>query len=701
MSAKSPHDHPNSPRSPSPLPPPSPQRLPSRSSSSLSRSNPGAHPRPPSSTSGALSSQSSHEAGFLGRPIPLSTSSHSATTTNGTKALSRPRKRRRTAEEEEVALGHSLLGTSSEKLYTFDKKLGEGTFGEVHLAIHKETKARVALKRILVHSETDGVPITTIREIKLLKQLSHVNVVPVVDMVLTQGDETNNNRGKIYMVFPYMDHDLAGLLQNPEVTLSHSHIKLYAQQLLTGTAYLHANHIVHRDMKSANLLIDNEGCLKIADFGLARTYDKSTSRGGNKIIGGRDYTNMVVTRWYRPPELLLGCKQYGPSIDMWGVGCVIAEMYRKHPILQGNTDPEQLVAIYQLCGTPSEEALPGFDTWGGCEGQLMLPPIPLPRRVIPEFSSLSNELASLLDGLLCMDPAKRTSANEALEHPFFWVSPLPAKLGSLPHYSPSHEMTHKPKAAPRPVVAMPPTASGRIPAFQATGQPSFMVPPPAPAPPFTYVGGPPPPSVITTGPTLANQGWYPSSGPNARINPGGMASGNNLNWPGGMYAGGPPPIKVPPTQMAFQSQPFHQPTYNQFQTSQPAQVYSTSNGRTSSSYPNHRSAGFPPLASTTSRPYQQPANSSSSAAYQMPYKSSIPTHPGHPPAPPPPRAAAHRSNITASRPMPAGFFKPVAGTGDKGSYSSSTNGSSSTKGVESERDRERRIRNETPAGLPY
>ena len=138
------------------------------------------------------------------------------------------------------------------------------------------------------------------------------------------------------MVFPYMDHDLAGLLENERVKLSPSHIKLYMRQLVEGTEYMHRvrihvmvvyrklmspkNHILHRDMKAANLLISNDGSLKIADFGLARTFDPSvaTDTGSHR----RKYTNCVVTRWYRPPELLLGARQYGAEIDIWGIGCV-------------------------------------------------------------------------------------------------------------------------------------------------------------------------------------------------------------------------------------------------------------------------------------------------------------------------------------------------------------------------------------------
>ena len=125
----------------------------------------------------------------------------------------------------------------------------------------------------------------------------------------------------MYMVTPYMDHDLSGLLDNPSVHFTEPQIKCYMLQLLEGLKYLHDSRILHRDMKAANLLINNKGILQIADFGLARHYEGETPKAG--LAGGegrREYTSLVVTRWYRPPELLMHLKRYTTSIDMWGVG---------------------------------------------------------------------------------------------------------------------------------------------------------------------------------------------------------------------------------------------------------------------------------------------------------------------------------------------------------------------------------------------
>lgn len=176
-----------------------------------------------------------------------------------------------------------------------------------------------------MHNEKDGFPITALREIKLLKLLDHPNILRLEEMAVEHHAKTDKDKRKraiMYMVTPYMDHDLSGLLENPDVPkFTEPQIKCYMIQLLEGLAYLHDQHILHRDMKAANLLINNQGILQIADFGLARHYDGPVpiaKRGGGEAV--RDYTTLVVTRWYRPPELLLGMKRYTTAIDLWGVG---------------------------------------------------------------------------------------------------------------------------------------------------------------------------------------------------------------------------------------------------------------------------------------------------------------------------------------------------------------------------------------------
>jgi cyclin-dependent kinase 12/13 len=154
------------------------------------------------------------------------------------------------------------------------------------------------------------------------------------------------------MVFEYMDHDLAGLLDSPtlrQTGLRLDQIKCYTKQLLEGLHYLHYNNVLHRDIKASNLLINNQGVLKLADFGLARLI--SNKREGN-------YTNNVITLWYRPPELLLGAHSYGTAVDMWSVGCILAELLYRKPIFPGKTEIDQLDLIFRLCGTPTDETWP-------------------------------------------------------------------------------------------------------------------------------------------------------------------------------------------------------------------------------------------------------------------------------------------------------------------------------------------------------
>ncbi|KAG4436951.1 serine/threonine protein kinase [Cadophora sp. M221] len=348
----------------------------------------------------------------------------------------------------------AFVGCSKITDYEMLGKLGEGTFGEVHKARSKRTGAIFALKKILMHNEKDGFPITALREIKLLKLLSHPNILKLEEMSVEQHHKPVDKRKRaiMYMVTPYMSHDLSGLLENPQVKLQESHIKCYMLQLLEGVRYLHNEKILHRDMKAANLLIDNKGTLQIADFGLARHYDEEVPVAGKG--GGtahRDYTTLVVTRWYRPPELLLHLRRYTTAIDLWGVGCVFGEMLVGKPILSGDSDPNQLRIIFDLMGSPTEENMPEFRTLPGSEG-LSFPQHP--STLAQRFKPYGSGAISLLNELLKLDWKKRTNAIDALQHPYFRTHPLPAKPGDLPTFEDSHELDRRKfrsqKAAPPP-----------------------------------------------------------------------------------------------------------------------------------------------------------------------------------------------------------------------------------------------------------
>lgn len=337
--------------------------------------------------------------------------------------------------------GCSVLQSS----YQIQEKLGEGTFGEVHKAVHSSSKKLVALKKIFLHNEKEGFPITALREIRILKDLDHPNIIDLMDMSLERGDRAQRKRTTVYMVTPYMEHDLAGLLSNLSVQFTLGQIKTYMDQLLRGIDYMHQKRYLHRDIKAANLLIDNRGNLKIADFGLARRYLEPPPTVAGAGPGVHSYTVLVVTRWYRPPELILGDAKYTTAIDMWGIGCVFGEMFRKRPILQGNSDLDQGCKIFELLGSPNEENMPGYEALIKQKNFTFGPYV---RKLEYVFQDLPPQALSLLSGLLTLDPLRRLSALGALNHDFFRSDPPATPKDKLPTYSDSHELNSKQKGHP-------------------------------------------------------------------------------------------------------------------------------------------------------------------------------------------------------------------------------------------------------------
>ncbi|KAF2203423.1 Pkinase-domain-containing protein [Delitschia confertaspora ATCC 74209] len=354
-------------------------------------------------------------------------------------------------------LARKFHGCSKIGEYEMICKLGEGTFGEVHKARQVRTGNIVALKKILMHNEKDGFPITALREIKLLKMLCHENVLKLEEMAVERPKGEGRKRGILYMVTPYMDHDLSGLLDNQDVHFSEPQIKCYMLQLFKGLRYLHDNHILHRDMKAANLLINNRGRLQIADFGLARHYEEPVpQRGRGNGEAKRDYTSLVVTRWYRPPELLLQLRRYTPAIDMWGAGCVFGEMFKRKPILAGTSDLNQAHIIFDLVGSPNDENMPGWNQLPGCEGVRSFPP--RKGNLAQTFKELGPGAISLLSDLLMLDWRKRINAIDAIDHPYFKQDPKPMREEDIPRFQDSHELDrrngngrgHRPALPPAP-----------------------------------------------------------------------------------------------------------------------------------------------------------------------------------------------------------------------------------------------------------
>uniref|UniRef100_A0A8C9YZG8 Cyclin dependent kinase 17 n=1 Tax=Sander lucioperca TaxID=283035 RepID=A0A8C9YZG8_SANLU len=224
------------------------------------------------------------------------------------------------------------------KLETYVKldKLGEGTYATVFKGRSKLTDNLVALKEIRLEHE-EGAPCTAIREVSLLKDLKHANIVTLHDIIHTEKSLT--------LVFEYLDKDLKQYMDDCGNILSMQNVKIFLFQILRGLAYCHKRKVLHRDLKPQNLLINDRGELKLADFGLARA----------KSVPTKTYSNEVVTLWYRPPDVLLGSSEYSTQIDMWGVGCIFYEMAAGRPLFPGSTVEDELHLIFRLLGTPTED----------------------------------------------------------------------------------------------------------------------------------------------------------------------------------------------------------------------------------------------------------------------------------------------------------------------------------------------------------
>lgn len=280
--------------------------------------------------------------------------------------------------------------------------IGSGTYGKVFKGLNVYTKKLVALKRIRMEGERDGFPVTAVREIKLLQSLKHTNIVNLQEVMVERND--------CFMVFEYLSHDLTGLLNHPSFKLDAAQKKHMAKQMFDGLDYLHKRGVLHRDIKAANILVSSDGILKLADFGLARFYAKHHQL---------DYTNRVITIWYRSPELLLGETQYGAPVDIWSAACVMVEIFTRHAIFPGDGgEISQLDKIYAILGTPSKTDWPNLIEMPWFE--LLRPGYRKPNVFEDKYRErLPGAALDLLKSMLRFDPEKRPTAAEVLEHPYF------------------------------------------------------------------------------------------------------------------------------------------------------------------------------------------------------------------------------------------------------------------------------------------
>lgn len=281
------------------------------------------------------------------------------------------------------------------------EKLGEGTYGVVYKAKDNFKGEIVAIKKIRLENEDEGMPSTAMREIAILKELNHANIVQLKDVSYVPVEK------RLTLVFEYVEMDLKKFLKTLSGPLSPQAIKNYARQLLEGIIHCHNRRIIHRDLKPQNLLIDpSKEALKIADFGLARAFS----------VPIRTLTHEIETLWYRAPEVLLGQKEYSLGVDIWAIGCIFAELHERKPIFVGDSEIDQIFKIFQFHGTPTEKTWPGVSTIPDFK-----PTFPKFRPVSPHdfFKNMKPDAIDLVMKLIALDPTKRITAVEALRHPYF------------------------------------------------------------------------------------------------------------------------------------------------------------------------------------------------------------------------------------------------------------------------------------------
>ncbi|XP_043726338.1 protein IMPAIRED IN BABA-INDUCED STERILITY 1-like [Telopea speciosissima] len=347
--------------------------------------------------------------------------------------------------------GEAIQGWIPLRADSFEKleKIGQGTYSSVFRARDLDTGRIVALKKVRFDNfEPESVRFMA-REILILRRLDHPNIVKLEGLI------TSRLSCSIYLVFEYMEHDLAGLSSCPDIKFSESQVKCYMRQLLSGLEHCHSRGIMHRDIKGSNLLVNNEGIVKIADFGLANF---CSSRHRQLL------TSRVVTLWYRPPELLLGSTDYGASVDLWSVGCVFAELLMGKPILQGRTEVEQLHKIFKLSGSPPDEY------WKKSKlphATIFKPQHPYESCLQETLKEFPTTAVNLIETLLAVEPYKRGTASSALASEYFATKPYACDPSSLPKYPPNKEIDAKSREEARRK-----KAGGRVRGSEAKRRPS-------------------------------------------------------------------------------------------------------------------------------------------------------------------------------------------------------------------------------------
>lgn len=294
-------------------------------------------------------------------------------------------------------------------------RVSEGTYGIVWKAKCLATDEIVALKQIKFDSDMtkEGFPVTALRECSVLLAMSHENVVTVREMVVGSGFD------KVFMVMEFMEFDLKEGIERFSGALAQGELKGILHQIVSGMQHMHSKWLLHRDMKTSNILVHRSGRVCLCDFGLARSYQEPP----------QELTVLVVTLWYRSPELLFGESRYGPPVDMWSIGCILGELICKDAILQGQGELDQIDKIFELLGVPTEENWPlfkklpnaGMFRWNKDkeDENKLLKRFPVNAPLSSSQAFLDSNGFDLLAKMLTLDPKKRITADEALKHPFF------------------------------------------------------------------------------------------------------------------------------------------------------------------------------------------------------------------------------------------------------------------------------------------
>ncbi|RVW30457.1 Protein impared in BABA-induced sterility 1 [Vitis vinifera] len=319
----------------------------------------------------------------------------------------------------------SAINCEIEHFRAANLQIGQGTYSTVYRARDVETGRIVALKKVRFDNFQPESVMFMSREITILRRLDHRNIMKL------EGIITSRLSCSIYLVFEYMEHDLAGLVSCPDIKFSVAQVKCYMQQLLSAIEHCHLLGVMHRDIKASNILVNNEGVLKLADFGLANIL-----RPKHKQI----LTSRVVTLWYRPPELILGSTSYGVSVDLWSVGCVFAELLIGKPLFKGRTEVEQLHKIFKLCGSPPDEY------WKKSKfphATMFKPHHSYESTLRERFREYPTTALNLIETLLSVEPPKRGTASSALISEYFNTKPYACEPSSLPKYPPNKEIDAK------------------------------------------------------------------------------------------------------------------------------------------------------------------------------------------------------------------------------------------------------------------